>query len=94
VVDNIPYTATMIPLVHEMGAGQPVNEPLWWSLALGADLGGNATLIGASANIIVANLAARGGHPITFRQFLAYGVPVTFASALVASLWVWLRYLM
>ena len=94
VVDNIPYTATMIPLVHEMGAGQPANEPLWWSLALGADLGGNATLIGASANIIVANLAARGGHPITFRQFLAYGVPVTFASALVASLWVWLRYLM
>ncbi len=93
VVDNIPYTATMIPIVRELEAGGPGGEALWWSLALGADFGGNATLIGASANIIVANLAARGGHPITFRQFLAYGVPVTFASVLVASLWVWLRYL-
>ncbi|MDP9372741.1 MAG: ArsB/NhaD family transporter, partial [Chloroflexota bacterium] len=93
IVDNIPYTATMIPLVQELGAGRPGSETLWWSLALGADLGGNGTLIGASANIIVANLAARGGQPITFRQFLVYGVPVTIASTLVATLWVWLRYL-
>ncbi|CAA9552533.1 MAG: hypothetical protein AVDCRST_MAG88-874 [uncultured Thermomicrobiales bacterium] len=50
--------------------------------------------MGASANIIVANLAAKGGQPITFRQFLAYGVPVTLVSALVATLWVWLRYLL
>ena len=93
IVDNIPYTATMIPIVRELGAGEPGGEPLWWALALGADFGGNATLIGASANIIVANLAAKGGQPITFRQFLAYGVPVTLVSALVATLWIWLRYL-
>ena len=93
-VDNIPYTATMIPIVRELGAGVPNGQTLWWSLALGADFGGNATLIGASANIIVANLAAKGGHPISFRQFLAYGVPVTLASGLVATLWVWLRYLL
>ncbi|NIN70300.1 MAG: hypothetical protein GTO63_37615, partial [Anaerolineae bacterium] len=58
VVDNIPYTATMIPLVETLGESMPV-EPLWWSLALGADLGGNATLVGASANIVVASLAER-----------------------------------
>ncbi len=61
--------------------------------ARGGDLGGDATLIGASANIIVATLAAKGGQPLTFRQFLAYGVPVTLGSALGATLWVWLRYL-
>jgi Na+/H+ antiporter NhaD/arsenite permease-like protein len=94
VIDNIPYTATMIPLVQGLGGGEPGREALWWSLALGADLGGNATLIGASANIIVANLAAKGGQPITFRAFLAYGVPVTLASTLVATAWVWLRYLL
>ena len=93
IVDNIPYTATMIPIVRELGAGEPGGQPLWWALALGADFGGNATLIGASANIIVANLAARGGQAITFREFLAYGVPVTLVSALVATAWVWLRYL-
>ena len=93
IVDNIPYAAAMIPIVQELGAGEPGRGVLWWALALGADLGGNATLIGASANIIVANLAARGGHPITFREFLGYGIPVTLGSALVATGWIWLRYL-
>jgi Na+/H+ antiporter NhaD/arsenite permease-like protein len=79
--------------VHGLGGGEPGRDVLWWSLALGADLGGNATLIGASANIIVANLAAKGGHPLTFREFLAYGVPVTLGSALIATAWIWLRYL-
>ena len=93
IVDNIPYTATLIPIVRELGADDPNRQVLWWSLALGADLGGNATLVGASANIIVANLAAKGGQPLTFRRFLVYGVPVTLGSALVATLWVWWRYL-
>lgn len=92
IVDNIPYTATMIPLVQQLGGNTAAGQPLWWCLALGADLGGNGTLIGASANIIVANLATRSGHPISFRTFLAYGVPTTFLSTLVASVWVWLRY--
>jgi Na+/H+ antiporter NhaD/arsenite permease-like protein len=93
IVDNIPYTATMIPLVEQLGASGIPIEPLWWSLALGACLGGNATIIGASANVVVANLAARADHPIGFVFFLRYGIIVAFGSLLIASLWVWLRYL-
>jgi len=92
IVDNIPYTATMIPLVQGLGQSMPI-EPLWWSLALGADLGGNATLVGASANIVVANLAQRSGYPISFRTFLPYGVLTTVVSLILASLYVWIRYL-
>jgi Na+/H+ antiporter NhaD/arsenite permease-like protein len=93
IVDNIPYTATMIPLVEQLAvSGIPI-EPLWWSLALGACLGGNATIIGASANVVVANLAARAGHPIAFGHYLRYGVVVALQSLVIASGWVWLRYL-
>ncbi len=92
IVDNIPYTATMIPLVQSLGQSMPV-EPLWWSLALGADLGGNATLVGASANVVVASLAARSGYPISFKTFLMYGIPVTIMSLVLASIYVWVRYL-
>ncbi|OGO39734.1 MAG: hypothetical protein A2Z04_08420 [Chloroflexi bacterium RBG_16_57_9] len=92
IVDNIPYTATMIPLVKDMGQFMPI-EPLWWALALGADLGGNATLVGASANVVIASLAERGGVPISFRKFLKYGLIVTFESMLIATVYVWLRYL-
>ncbi|GAB4536471.1 MAG: ArsB/NhaD family transporter [Anaerolineae bacterium] len=94
VVDNIPYTATMIPLVKSLGQNMPVEtQTLWWSLALGADLGGNATLVGASANVVVANLAERSGYPISFRTFLFYGVITTLMSLVLASLYVWVRYL-
>jgi Na+/H+ antiporter NhaD/arsenite permease-like protein len=92
VVDNIPYTVTMIPLVESLGQAMPL-EPLWWSLALGACLGGNATLVGASANVVVASLAERSGHPIRFWTFLAYGVLTTFVSLLLAMGYIWLRYL-
>jgi len=92
IVDNIPYTATMIPIVHSLGNSMPV-EPLWWSLALGADLGGNATLVGASANVVVASLAERSGHPISFRTFLRYGIVTSLLSLVMASLYVWVRYL-
>ncbi len=92
IVDNIPYTATMIPLVQNLGQSMPI-EPLWWSLALGADLGGNATLVGASANIVVANLAVRSGYPISFRTFLPYGIITTLVSLILASIYVWVRYL-
>ena len=73
IVDNIPYTATAIPIVQRAHPERPAGGPLWWSLALGACLGGNLTIVGASANIVVANLAARDGHPITFMQFFRYG---------------------
>lgn len=92
IVDNIPYTATMIPIVISLGESMPV-QPLWWSLALGACLGGNATLVGASANVVVADLAARSGHPIRFGQFLVYGLVTTVFSLVLATVYVWLRYL-
>ena len=92
VVDNIPYTATMIPVVENLGQAMPVG-PLWWSLALGACLGGNATLVGAAANVVVANLSEKSGQPISFGLFLRYGVIVTFMSLVLASLYVWVRYL-
>lgn len=93
VVDNIPYTATAIPVVQRLvGAGLPA-EPLWWSLALGACLGGNLTIVGASANVVVASLGARAGHPIRFREFLRYGSVVVLISLAISTGYVWLRYL-
>jgi Na+/H+ antiporter NhaD/arsenite permease-like protein len=93
IVDNIPYTATMIPVVRELGETMPI-EPLWWALALGACLGGNATIVGASANVVVANLAGRAGHPITFATFLRYGAVVAAESLLIATAYVYVRYLL
>ena len=91
-VDNIPYTTTMIPIVKELGNSMDA-APLWWSLALGACLGGNATIIGASANVIVANLAARSGFPISFGSYLKYGVIITVESMVISSVYIWIRYL-
>jgi Na+/H+ antiporter NhaD/arsenite permease-like protein len=93
IIDNIPYTATMIPVVQELGGAGLAVEPLWWALALGACLGGNATIIGASANVVVANLAGRAGHPITFRAFLPYGIFVVAESLVISTVYLWLRFL-
>ena len=93
IVDNIPYTATAIPIVERLVAGGLDGAVLWWSLALGACLGGNLTIVGASANIVVANLAARDGHPIRFMQFFKYGLGVVLASLLISTVYLWLRYL-
>ncbi len=93
-VDNIPYTATMIPVVEQLGGAGMEIEPLWWALALGACLGGNATIIGASANVVAANAAARAGHPITFAQFLRVGGVVALFSLAISSGYVWVRYLL
>lgn len=96
VVDNIPFVATMAPLVHDIvGPVQgisPQHESLWWALALGADLGGNATAIGASANVVVTGIAARSGHPIKFWTFTKYGLPVTVATIAVSAPYLILRY--
>jgi Na+/H+ antiporter NhaD/arsenite permease-like protein len=98
IVDNIPYTTTMLPVVDEVGrsldSGKGTPNVLWWSLALGADLGGNLTVIAASANVLVANLAERGGQKIPFWEFFRYGALVTLLSVLVSSLYLWLRYLL
>ncbi|HEX7196875.1 MAG TPA: ArsB/NhaD family transporter [Candidatus Limnocylindria bacterium] len=92
IIDNIPYTATMIPVVEQLAEGHE-SDALWWALAIGADLGGNATIIGASANVILAGMAEREGHPITFGQFLRYGLPVTLGTMVIATAYLWLRYL-
>ncbi|WP_329528328.1 SLC13 family permease [Streptomyces sp. NBC_01462] len=94
VVDNIPYVATMAPitsdLVHNMGGGS--DHVMWWALALGADLGGNATAIGASANVVVLGIAERNRQPITFWQFTKYGLIVTAVTVIISLGYVWLRY--
>ncbi|WP_134686584.1 ArsB/NhaD family transporter [Brevibacillus migulae] len=94
-VDNIPFVATMIPMIKEMGSMGITNlEPLWWSLALGACLGGNGTLIGASANVIVAGLAAKEGHHISFVKFMLIAFPLMILSIVISSVYLYLRYLM
>ena len=93
IVDNIPYTATMLPVVAQLADGEPP-DVFWWALAMGADLGGNATLIGASANVILAGMAEREGHPITFGQFLRFGLPVTVGTMVIATGYLWLRFLL
>lgn len=94
-LDNIPFVATMIPMIQEMSATGISNaEPLWWSLALGACLGGNGTLIGASANLIAAGMSAREGHPISFFTFFRIGFPLMLISVVIASIYVYLRYLL
>ncbi|MFI2432672.1 SLC13 family permease [Streptomyces sp. NPDC018693] len=94
IVDNIPYVATMAPitsdLVTSMGGGG--DHVMWWALALGADLGGNATAIGASANVVVLGIAERNRQPISFWQFTKYGLLVTAATVVIALGYVWLRY--
>jgi len=95
IVDNIPYTAAMIPVVREMDAdlGAGRDDVLWWALALGAGLGGNVTIVAASANVLVANLAERGGQRISFWEFFRYGVLVTVGTTAVSTAYLWLRYL-
>jgi Na+/H+ antiporter NhaD/arsenite permease-like protein len=93
-LDNIPFVATMIPMIQEMGnMGVDNLEPLWWSLALGACLGGNGSLIGASANLIVAGLSGKEGHPIKFVTFMKYGFPIMLITVVIANIYLYLRYL-
>ena len=96
VVDNIPFVATMIPLIDSMeGAfgGPQELMPLWWALALGSCLGGNGSLIGASANLIVAGFAERAGQPIRFLPFMLLSFPLMLMSIVVSSIYMYWRYL-
>jgi Na+/H+ antiporter NhaD/arsenite permease-like protein len=95
ILDNIPFVATMIPLIKSMApafGGSNAIEPLWWCLSLGACLGGNGTLTGASANLAVAGIAERNGVRFGFFQYLRYGAPMTFVSIVICQIYVWLRY--
>jgi Na+/H+ antiporter NhaD/arsenite permease-like protein len=103
-IDNIPYVATMNPLIIDMARQlwpnvsgiqllhHPDLMPIWWSLALGACLGGNGTAIGASANVIVVGMAEKAGKPISFKKFMLYGMPLMIESVIICMGYVWLRY--
>ncbi|MBI1886347.1 MAG: ArsB/NhaD family transporter [Chloroflexi bacterium] len=97
IVDNIPYTAATIPVVNEVSrqidAPQGSDNPLWWALALAAGLGGNLTVVAASANVFVVNIAERAGYKISFFSFMKYGVVMVFLTVLISSGYIWLRYL-
>lgn len=92
-VDNIPFVATMIPLVHSMSGTFADLEPIWWSLALGACLGGNGTLVGASANLVVAGMAEKSGYKIKFLDFMKMGLIVMVLTIIMAHIYVLLRFL-
>ena len=104
IVDNIPYVATMNPLVIDMAKQlwpdlsgfqllhHPDLMPVWWSLALGACLGGNGSAIGASANVIVIGLSEKAGNKISFMKFMAYGMPIMIITVAISTVYVWLRY--
>ncbi len=94
-IDNIPFVATMIPVLKSMEptlGGREAMMPVWWALSLGACFGGNGSLIGASANVIVAGIAAREGHPIKFLAFLLWSVPVMLISVLMAGIYLYMKY--
>lgn len=95
IIDNIPYTATMSPMLVEIQKtmGADYTTPLWWCLSLGACLGGNMTMIGAAANVIVSESAAKEGHPMFFIRFMKYGVIVVAISLIISSLYINLRYM-
>lgn len=108
IVDNIPFVATMNAVIHEMAASlhpspetadfyaiahSPDVWPLWWALSLGACLGGNFTLVGASANVVVAGIAERARQPISFVRFMKYGIPITLQGIIISAVYLWLRFL-
>lgn len=95
IIDNIPYTATMTPMLLEIQKtmGADYTYPLWWCLSLGACLGGNMTIIGAAANVIVSETSAHNGYPIPFMKFLKYGVVTMIISLVISSGYIYLRFL-
>lgn len=97
IIDNIPYTATMAPLIAQVQHTLPYagegHHPLWWALSLGACLGGNLTIIGAAANVIVSETSTVKGHPISFMRFMKYGALITFISLTLSSVYLYFKYL-
>lgn len=93
-IDNIPFVATMIPVISEFHHyGIEYLDPIWWALAIGACFGGNMTLIGASANLVVAGISESAGEKIAFLRFIKYGVPITIFSLIISTIYVYIRYL-
>jgi len=106
IIDNIPFVASMIPLITDtahavLPSGMDFKSvvvqhstlmPVWWSLTLGACLGGNGTPVGASANVITIGLAEKAGYPISFRKFIVYAIPITIETLIISNIYIWLRY--
>lgn len=92
ILDNIPFVATLIPLVQVMAQNGIDVGPLWWAISLGACLGGNGTLIGASANVVVASISGKHGHPITFKDFFKVGFPVMLITLVISTIYMLVRY--
>lgn len=92
-VDNIPFVATMIPLIKDLGDMGMTVGPIWWSLALGACLGGNGTLVGASANLVVAGLAGKSGYHIGFKDYLKTGLFIMVITIVISNIYLYFRYL-
>jgi len=93
IVDNIPFTTAMIPVVEQLQQGNGGDDAYWWALALGACFGGNATLVAAAANVAASGMAARAGKPIGFVQYLKVGIPATLISMVLATVYIAIRYL-
>lgn len=94
-IDNIPFVATMIPLIKDMGAMSGMNlNPLWWALSIGACLGGNGTIIGASANVIAVGISEEHGHKITFKNYFKIAFPVMILTIIISSVYIYIRYLL
>ena len=96
-IDNIPFVATMIPMLKSMEeamGGREAMMPVWWALSLGACFGGNGTLIGASANVIVAGMATRNGNPISFIGFMAWSMPIMLLTVAIATAYLYVEYFM
>ena len=92
ILDNIPFVATMIPVIITMQQSGMDVMPLWWALSLGACLGGNGTLIGASANVVLSGISKREGYPITFIDFLKVGFPMMLVSVAIAAVYLVIRF--
>lgn len=92
ILNNIPFVAALIPLVIDMGQSGMDVFPLWWAISLGACLGGNGTLVGASANIVLANISAKHGYPISFARFFKFGFPAMLMSIVISTIYLVVRY--
>jgi Na+/H+ antiporter NhaD/arsenite permease-like protein len=93
-VDNIPFAATMVPIIHKLAASQGLDQSvLSWSLALGADIGGNATPIGASSNVVGTSIAEKNGHPISWGRYMKYAIPATLIVIALCQLYLIVRYI-
>lgn len=94
IVYNIPYTATMAPMLHQIQStmGAAYTEPLWWCLSLGTCMGGNMTVIGAAANVVVTENSAKEGYPISFMRFFKYGVGISFVSLVISTVYILLNF--